>query len=226
MKIFGARGYQLSSLPIPAKLVYTFFLTFIALGIWTSWRIYAGRVGFETRRTAGRRSVEERYVSVREVATPTPPSPQPGAPPLVTPERGPAIELDLDQEAPAQAPPIAAVQPAPTQAQPADEADPKTEWVIDVLHQHLFSVSVVWLILAHLLMLTRLVPWLRGTVVTASGLATLAHVLAPPIVHVTGSGGDAGGWLWLVPWSGAAMGVTWTVLVAATLLDLWWPRAA
>lgn len=113
---------------------------------------------------------------------------------------GPALELD---DAPAAA------------AAPAVVEDLKRPWVLDVFHQHTFSVSVVFLILAHLFVLTRLHPAISGSVVLVAGVSSLAHVLAPVIIWKTGA------WLWLMPVSGAAMGISWTVMILWSLFAMW-----
>lgn len=186
MKLFIAKGYHLAALPVPAKLVYSLFLVFIAIGLWTSWAMYRDRIGADLQGPVGQPSVQERYVN--RAAQPS----QAGV--------GPA--LDLDEPA----------APKPTE-------DLKKPWVMDVFHSHVFSVSVVYLILAHLFMLTRLHPVASGGVIALAGLSALLHVLAPVIIWKTGT------WLWLMPVSGASMGLSWTAMVAYTLLAMWFGNA-
>ncbi|MBI5610935.1 MAG: hypothetical protein HY902_18835 [Deltaproteobacteria bacterium] len=193
MKLFIAKGYHLASLAVPAKLVYSIFLLFILLGLWSSAILYSDRIGAATQSPAGQPSVQERYVNRAKEAAPRPTA-------------GPA--LDLGDEPPAAA-------PAPVPAE-----DPKRAWVLDVFHQHLFSVSVVFLILAHLFMLLRLHPAFAGSVVLLSGVSALAHVLAPVIIWKTG------GWLWLMPVTGAAMALTWTLMVLWSLVAMWFGAPA
>lgn len=169
----------MAALPVPAKLVYSLFLVFIAIGMWTSWAIYGDRIGSELRGPVGKPSVEDRYVP-RAVAAAT---------------TGPALDLDDEPAAPAE--------------------DLKRPWVLDVFHQHAFSVSVVFLILAHLFMLTRLAAWLSGSVIAVAGLSALLHVLAPVVIWKTAS------FLWLMPVTGAAMGLSWTAMVLWSLLAMW-----
>lgn len=188
MKLFIAKGYHLASLAPLAKVVYTFFLAFTALGLWTSWEIYAQRIGPDLDGPAGAPSVMERYApsASREEAA--------------APSGGPTLELD-------------GLPPEPTT--PAAAEDVKGPWVLDVFHQHAFSVSVVFLILAHLFMLTRLAPWLAGATIVLAGLSALAHVLAPVLIHATGA------WAWLMPASGAAMGLSWTFMTLWSLAAMW-----
>lgn len=192
MKLFISKGYHLGGLAVTAKLVYTLFLVFILLGVWTSWAIYSLRIGPDLDGPPGAPSVAERYIEREATA--------PGA------DDGPALDLDLGDEG------------APAALDPAAEepgADMKWEFVLDVFHQHVFTVSVVFLILAHLFMLTRLSGPIAGTIILLAGVSALAHVLAPVLIHITG------GWLWLMPASGALMGVTWTGMVVYTLLAMW-----
>lgn len=108
--------------------------------------------------------------------------------------------------------------PAPAAVTPAE--DLKRPWILDVFHQHVFSVSVVFLILAHLFMLTRLRAALTGAVIAVAGLSSLGHVAAPVVIWKTG------GWLWLMPATGAAMGVSWTLMVAWSFAAMWFGAAA
>lgn len=187
MKLFISKGYHLGALAVPAKLVYTLFLAFILLGLWSSAVMYGERIGTQNTSEPGQLSVQERYVH--------------RAPKAVV--GGPA--LDLGDEP---------VQPkAEARAVPAE--DLKRPWILDVFHQHVFSVSVVYLILAHLFMLTRLHPALAGTVIAAAGLSSLLHVLAPVIIWKTAD------FFWLMPASGAAMALTWTLMSGWTLLSMW-----
>ena len=178
------KGSPLASLRLSAKLTYSLFLLFIALGMWTSWDIYAERIGGSLESSPGQPSVAERYVS-----PPPPPAPS---------SDGPALDLPDEDPAPAQ-----------------DVQDLRGPWILDVFHQHLFSVSVVFLILAHLFILAPLREGVRATVVAAAGASALLHVLAPVLIHRTG------GLLWMMPVSGAAMGVTWTLMIVVTFGAMW-----
>lgn len=190
MKIFVRQGYRIASLPVPAKLLYSFFLIFILIGLWTSWVLYDDRL-------ADKKQIHERYVN--ETVEP---------PAAVESEGGPVLELEPMLDEPA------------LDGVAAPETDLKGPWVMDVFHQHVFSVSVVWLILAHLFMLVPLVNGLKGAGIVVSGGSALLHVLAPPIIWKTG------GSEWLMPWSGAAMGLTWTAMVVITLVAMWFGRTA
>lgn len=189
MKLFIQKGYHVGSLALPAKLVYTTFLVFIGTGIWTSWAIYADRIGSDLESAGAGPSVAARYVDA---------SASPSAP--TAPAADDAMDIDLPDD-----------EPEPAVA----SADSQWPWILDVFHQHLFTVSVVFLILGHLFMLTRLHPLVASAVVLLAGLSSLLHVLAPVIIHKTG------GALWLMPVTGAAMGLSWTAMVLWTLGAMW-----
>jgi hypothetical protein len=197
VKLFVRKGYHIGALNVPAKLVYTLFLVFVGAGLWTSWAIYEARIGASLSGPPGTPSVEERYVNRPAPALPAVPA---GGPEL---DLGPELELE----------PGPAAEP-PAMAEPPIE-DLKGPWVLDVFHQHLFSVSVVFLILGHLFMLAGMHPGPSGTIIVLAGLSGLLHVLAPVIIWKTG------GWLWLMPATGATMGITWTLMVVWTLFAMW-----
>lgn len=110
---------------------------------------------------------------------------------------GPTLDLGLGDEG----------------AAPAE--DLKGPWILDVFHQHLFSVSVVYLILAHLFMLTRLAQPVAVATVLLAGLSALAHVIAPVWIHAQGSA------LWLMPVTGALMMLSWGAMILWSLLAMW-----
>ena len=53
---------------MPAKLVYSLFLLFILLGLWSSALIYGDRIGSRNTSPPGQPSVQERYVQRAPVA--------------------------------------------------------------------------------------------------------------------------------------------------------------
>lgn len=206
MKLFVRKGYHLASLAVPAKLIYTLFLIFIGLGVWSSFALYSDRIGPDLEGPAGSPSVQERYVN----RAPESRTNRDAGPTLHL--DGPA--LDLDDEGPSTTPAIALPTP------PSPPEDLKRPWVLDVFHQHLFSVSVVFLILAHLFMLTGLHPAPSGVVIAIAGASSLLHVLAPVIIWKTG------GWLWLMPATGATMGLSWSSMILWTFGAMWLGRRA
>ncbi len=182
------RGYHLAGLSNTAKLVYSIFLGFIVLGMWSSIEIYDQRIGSELQGAPGSTSVRGRYLDHQT----------PGAGAAAD---GPTMEL----------PPEEGLAGEDEGAASAG----KWAWILDVFHQHVFSISVVWLVLAHLFMLTRLHPMISGVVILLSGLASMSHVLAPLIIHQLDTGA------WLMPVSGIAMALTWLVMVAWTFMAMW-----
>ncbi len=202
MKHFAQRRMHLAGLSLSARLVYTFFLLFIGVGLWTSVDLYVERVGTDLDGPAGTASVRGRYVGhPRQAAAPT----------------GGGPTLDLGDEA-SWEPTEGGSAVAHGGELPTDdrtEREAKRPWVMDVFHQHIFSVSVVFLILAHLFMLTRMHPMVITVVVSVAGLSSLLHVIAPVLIWRTG------GLLWLMPVSGAAMGLSWTWMVLWSLLAMW-----
>ena len=190
MKIFIMRGYHLAGLSVAAKLVYTIFLLFVMLGLWSSVEIYETRVGWQTAAADGRDSVLARYGPPATAAQPL--------------SGGPTLDLPPDEGV-----------AAPADGGGDELAAARWSWLLDVFHQHLFSICVVWLVLAHLFMLTRLHPAITGTVVILSGVVSLLHVLAPLIIF------KAGGLTWLMPLSGVGMAITWLLMTGWTGMAMW-----
>ena len=190
MKIFIMRGYHLADLSVAAKLVYSIFLIFVLLGMWSSVEIYEARVGWQQNAAEGRDSVLARYGPPATAARPS--------------EGGPNLDLPPDEEA-----------AAPADGGVDELAAARWSWILDVFHQHLFSICVVWLVLAHLFMLTRLHPAITGAVVILSGVVSLLHVLAPLIIFQTA------GLSWLMPLSGAGMAVTWLLMTGWPGVAMW-----
>lgn len=212
MKAFVQRGVHLANLPTPTRLVYTLFLLFIAIGLWTSFALYANRIGPHLRAEDGTPSVAGRYL---DGGAARPRAGVGAAEGGQAPEGDKAGEVadDLELDLP---PPDPTDDSAATPASTLVEAGvDRWPWILDVMHQHAFSVSVVWLILAHLFVLTRLHGAISGSVVLVSGAAALAHVIAPALIARTG------GALWLMPLSGAAMGLSWTLMVGWSLAAMW-----
>ena len=125
-------------------------------------------------------------------------------PAKTAPGGGPAIELEPES--------------APMVELRAAKSDRQ---MLETFHFHLFTVPVLLLILGHLFMLTGLslrakIAWILG-----ASVSTLAHVFAPIAVRYGGAAFAP-----LMPLSGALSGVTWTVLTAWPVVEMWRPRAA
>jgi hypothetical protein len=90
--------------------------------------------------------------------------------------------------------------------------------LLEVTHFHLFSVPVYFLIVAHLFLLAGFTPIVRTLGAGSVVVSSVFHVAAPWLVR--GSGGVA----WLMPVSGIWMGVSYIVVIFATLVDMWLPH--
>lgn len=109
--------------------------------------------------------------------------------------------IDLPDETPAQTPLAFAKSP---------------RQMMETFHFHLFTVSVCLLILAHLFMMCALPTSAKATIVATAWLATLAHLLAPPLIRFA-SPRFAG----LMFPSAIAMAATWTLLTVWPVVEMW-----
>jgi hypothetical protein len=91
--------------------------------------------------------------------------------------------------------------------------------LLEITHSHLFSMPLYLLVLGHLFLLSRLSARAKRGWISAGVAATAAHLFAPWGVYLGGAA-----LAWLYPISGAALFVTFAVLMGAPLLDMWWPR--
>jgi hypothetical protein len=94
--------------------------------------------------------------------------------------------------------------------------------VMETFHFHLFSVSVCLLIVAHLFMMSTLLPTQTKVAVIAIGsIATLLHILCPPLIRfVSGSFGAL-----MFP-SAALMSASWVVMTVQPIYEMWRPSSA
>jgi hypothetical protein len=116
---------------------------------------------------------------------------------------------------------IAYYQPAadrPAAAAGAAVPAPPMSWrkLLEVTHFHLFSMPIYLLVLGHLFLLTGLRPGAKIGWIAAAGAATLIHLSAPWCVYF---GGAAAAWIY--PISGAALLVTYAVLMGVPLYEMW-----
>jgi hypothetical protein len=88
--------------------------------------------------------------------------------------------------------------------------------LLEVTHFHLFSMPVILLILGHLTLLTRATQsaklWLNGTAIAA----TVIHIAVPWGIYLTGAGVA-----WLYPISGGLLLVSYAVLGAFPVHQMW-----
>jgi hypothetical protein len=128
--------------------------------------------------------------------------------------------------APAAAPaPVAAPSGGPAMDLPEDlsEAAPRDPLplrkLLEVTHFHLFSMPVYLMILSHLFMLSR---WGVGTKlgwIVAATLSVVAHLAAPWIARSGGAGPRL-----FYAGSGFALALTFTVMSAVPLVEMWGPK--
>ena len=83
-------------------------------------------------------------------------------------------------------------------------------YLLEITHQHLFSMPVVMVVLGHLFLLARGGPW-KTAVVIAAPVLTILHLAGPWIVRYGGSG-----WAWWMP-------VTAIPYVAVYVFMALWP---
>jgi hypothetical protein len=127
-----------------------------------------------------------------------------GAPEAVSgeqahPASGP--QIDMPDEEPAPAEPMA------------------LRKLLEVTHFHLFSMPVYLMVLSHLFMLS---SWSDRAKLTWIGLATVsvvAHLVAPWLARAGGAAARA-----FYAGSGILLGVTFMLLSAVPLIDMWLPR--
>lgn len=186
-----ARPTPIGRLSPDARWVYTLFLCFMLAGYASAAWLY-----LDDELDLGPEAAETYYLGA---------APEPVAPAAPAPAGGPAFEL----------PPAEEIPPA---AEPLRLAKPRRQ-VVETTHFHLFSVSVCYLILAHLFMMCSLPDRLRRGVVIGSGLASLLHVITPALI-VFASPGLA----WLMGPSAVVMGLGWIFMTLWPLYELWRPQ--
>lgn len=116
---------------------------------------------------------------------------------------------------------VAYYRPPPDRPAPASrEAGPAPHMsarkLLEVTHFHLFSMPLYLLVLGHLFLLTGVGARAKMGWISASGAATAIHLLAPWCVYFGG-----GALAWLYPISGAALLVSFAVLMGVPLYEMW-----
>jgi hypothetical protein len=131
------------------------------------------------------------------------PSPAPAS--AAVPAGGPNIDLPADM------PETPARDPIPLRK------------LLEVTHFHLFSMPVYLMILSHLFMLSRWGVRAKLGWIIAATLSVVAHLVAPWIARGGGAGARA-----FYAGSGFALGVSFAVMSAVPLIEMWAPsrRAA
>lgn len=181
MRVF-ARPSALRRLSLEARLVYSGFCVFMAVG-------YATTAWFYLDDDLGARPAQAARYYLGEAAAPAAPSAA----------DGPAMDLPGD---------LPAAEPLRLAKSPRQ--------VMETFHFHLFSVSVCLLILAHLFMMCGLPTGLKAGLVVAAYVASLAHVLAPPLIRLVHPD-----WAALMFPSAVGMGLTWLIMTLWPLVEMW-----
>lgn len=196
-----ARPTPLERLSLEARIIYTVFAVFMLLGYGSSVWLY---VDDELDLGAER----ARIYYLGEANTPAAPAATESndGPDLDLPgDDGPDLDLDgLDAE--------------------ADPAPPKTgmrfekpaRQVIETFHFHLFSMSVCYVIIAHLFMMGGLSRRTKVWFILGGGLATVVHVLVPVLIRFV-SPAFAG----LMGASALLLGITWLVMTVHPVWEMW-----
>jgi hypothetical protein len=132
-------------------------------------------------------------------------APSPALVPAAVPSGGPNIDL-----------------PADMPENPARDPIPLRK-LLEVTHFHLFSMPVYLMILSHLFMLSRWGARAKLGWILAATLSVIAHLIAPWIARSGGASARA-----FYAGSGFALGVSFAVLSAVPLIEMWGPskRAA
>jgi hypothetical protein len=110
--------------------------------------------------------------------------------------------------------------PAPAAGEAAPARGMSSRKLLEVTHFHLFSMPIYLLVLGHLFLLTGVRARAKMAWISAAGAATLIHLAAPWCVHFAG-----GALAWIYPISGAALLVSFAVLMGVPLYEMWVARA-
>jgi hypothetical protein len=151
-----AKPTPLSVLSLEARVLYSAFIAFLLVGVWTAaWLWHDDGLGVSP--------AAARAYYLGEAGAPLGDAPV-AAPPADT--GGPALDL----------PPEAARQGELRVAKSARQ-------VIETFHFHMFSVPVCLLIVGHLFMMCRWSTRSKVMVLALASLATLAHLFGPVLVR-------------------------------------------
>lgn len=95
--------------------------------------------------------------------------------------------------------------------------------LVETTHAHLFTMPVLLLIAGHLFLLARASMGVKVAGVAIASAATVLHVAAPWIIVATSGEPVA---TVLYPLSGGLLLVSFAVLLAVPVAQMWWPRGA
>lgn len=196
-----ARPTPLERLSLEARIIYTVFAVFMLLGYGSSvWLYVDDELDLGAERT--------RIYYLGEAPTAAEPAPaeaDSGGPDLDLPtEDGPELDLDGVGADPA------------TEVRAGMRFEKPARQVVETFHFHLFSMSVCYVIIAHLFMMGGLSRGAKVGTILLGGLATLVHVLVPVLVRFV-SPGFAG----LMGPSALLLGLTWVLMTLHPVWEMW-----
>jgi hypothetical protein len=189
-----ARPTPLERLSLEARIIYTAFAAFMILGYASSAWLY-----LDDDMDLGPERARVYYLGEPKA---------PVAPPPAADDDGPDLDLPEDGVE------VPAVPQAPTAGGMRFEKPARQ--VMETFHFHLFSMSVCWVIIAHLFMMGGLSSRTKVALIALSGGVTAAHLLAPVLIRF---GGPA--WAPLMGPSGALLGVTWGFMTIHPVWEMW-----
>ena len=195
MRDFAKSKQPLTRIPVPNRLVYTVFLIFAAAGILSAVLLSHAGPGWTPE------SVAKYYRGEEAVAEDAESEPMDDS-------SGPVIDLpEFD-------PSGSSADPEPMQIHHAQSY----RQILENSHQHLFSMPVFFLILAHLFARARFPRRFIhvGVGLTAFGLA--GHIAGPWLVRYVGAG-----WSWFMLFTLGALIAGMLVMLLGSLAAMWWP---
>ncbi len=196
MRVF-AKPTPIARLSFEARVVYSVFCVFLLVG-------YATSVWFYLDDDLGAAPAGAARYYLGEQTPPPSPAPDPAA----SEADGPLLDL-----------PEAGSPAVVTEATALRLQKPPRQ-IMETFHFHLFSVSVCLLILGHLFMMCGLSTRLKSGVLVVGSLATLLHLLAPPLIRFASPAFSG-----LMFPTALGMGLTWLAMTAWPLWEMWRPAA-
>jgi hypothetical protein len=195
VKVFAQKKARLRAMPWLARLVYSIFLLFTIAGLELTLGLTHSMVGI------GLEELDSYYAGVEAETSPTLAAPEQNG--LTNDAQG-GLVLELPPEAQATA------APEPMAARR----------LLEITHFHLFSIPVVYLILAHLYMLTQAGERRKAAWISVGAIATAMHIAAPWIARQWPGGASK----LVYASSGAMMLLSYTVMCLRPLWDMWMVR--
>ncbi len=185
-----ARPTPLQRLSLEARLIYTAFSLFMLLGYASSVWLYA-----DDAMGLGPEGARTYYLGEK-----------PAQPDGADSEASDGPELDLD----------GLMEDTAPDAHAGMRFEKPARQVVETFHFHLFSMSVCYVIIAHIFMMGSWSRRLRVGLIVVSGVATLVHVLAPVLIRFV-SDAMAG----LMGPSAVLLGLTWLIMTLQPVWEMW-----